>query len=161
MKKLLTNLVFILCIALVATSCKDEDDSTGPSDLKIGEMTATVGGDDFAAQNALYYNFSGQVSGAEVDITNPINGTTRTISVILQKTTEVEAKTYTAICFYQETTGLGMGGSTQSWNDASGSCEVTEVTDDEIKGTFSFTGTNDDDGTTKKVTGSFYVQRQG
>lgn len=160
MKKFMFLFALMLSLALLTTSCKDEDDSTGPSDLKIGQMTATVGGASFEAQNALFYNVSGQVSGAEVDITNPINGTTKTVSVVLQKTTEVEAKTYTAICFYQETTGLGTGGSTQSWNDVNGSCEVTEVTDEEIKGTFTFTGKNDDDGTTKAVSGSFYVQRQ-
>lgn len=160
MKKFMFLFALLLSLALFATSCDDDDSSTGPSDLKIGTMKATVGGDSFEAQNALYYNTTGQVSGAQVDITNPINGTTKTISVILQKTGEVEAKTYTAVCFYQETTGMGATGSTVSWNDASGSCEVTEVTDTEIRGTFSFTGTNENDESTKEVTGSFNVQRQ-
>lgn len=160
MKKFMFLFALMLSLSLLTTSCGDDDSSTGPSDLKIGTMKATVGGSGFEAQNAIFYNISGQVSGAQIDISNPINGTTKTVSVLLQKTTEVEAKTYTAICFYQETTGMGATGSTESWNDASGSCEVTEVTETEIRGTFSFTGTNDDDGSTKKVSGSFNVSRQ-
>ncbi|MFN3194508.1 MAG: hypothetical protein ACE364_00985 [Chlorobiota bacterium] len=163
MKKLLTNLVFILCIALVATSCKDEDDSTGPSDLKIGEMTATVGGDDFKAGNALYFNSTNLVSGGEQvgGLTNLYD--VNTISVQLaQVGGEPEVKSYTAICFYQETRGSAPGATTtESWNANNGTCEITEIDGDMVKGTFSFTGTNSDDGTTKKVSGSFYVQRQG
>lgn len=161
MKKILTLITLTLAMSLFMTSCGDDDDTTGPSSLKIGEMTATVGGSSWEAQNAIYYNTPRQVSGAQVDVSDPINGTTKTISVILATTDQQpQTKTYTAICFYQETTGIGTTSETKSWNDGSGSCEVTEVTDTEIKGTFTFTGTNDDDATTKQVTGSFFVSRQ-
>ena len=161
MKKLLTNLVFILCLALIATSCKDEDDSTGPSDLKIGEMTATVDGDDFKAGNALYYNSTNLVSGIEkVGSITSADGNTISIQ-LAQLGGEPEVKSYNAICYYQETRGDFGTSVTESWNATNGTCEITEIDGDMVKGTFSFTGTNDDDGTTKEVSGSFYVQRQG
>lgn len=162
MKRFMYIFVLTLALGLLNFSCSDDDNATGPSDLKIGEMTATVGGANFKAQNALFYNITGQVSGAFVD--NPLdpqNSTTQTISIVLQKNSQdVEIKSYQAICYYQETSGFGLAGSTESWNDVSGSCEVTEVTDDNIRGTFTFIGKNEDDNTTKEVTGSFYVPRQ-
>lgn len=161
MKKLLTNLVFILCLALIATSCKDEDDSTGPSDLKIGEMTATVDGDDFKASNAMHVNATNLISGIQ-KIGGITSADNNSISIQLSQIGgEPEVKTYSAICKYQESRGAIGTTDIETWNDNTGSCELTEVTATEIRGTFSFTGTNDNDGTTKTVSGSFYVQRQG
>ena len=65
-----------------------------------------------------------------------------------------------SFCYFQITKGFGPSGSTESWNDVEGSCEITEVTDENVKGTFTFTGKNEEDGTTKKVTGSFYTPRK-
>lgn len=162
MKKILMLITLTLAMSLLMTSCGDDDDtSTGPSDLKIGEMTATVGGDSWSAQNAIFFNQTSLVSGIQIDISNPISGQKKTISIQLTPiATTPEVKSYSAICFYQETEGAIGSTTTETWADATGSCEVTEVTDTEIKATFSFTGTSDDDGSTKKVTGSFYVSRQ-
>lgn len=159
MKKLIILMAFALAMSFFMSSCKDDESTTGPSDLKIGEMSASVGGSNWKAQNAYFYNTPGQVSGAQVELTNPINGTTKTISVNIANNSP-EKKTYKAICFYQESTGMPPSTTVTTWNDANGSCEVTEVSATEIKGTFTFTGNSDKDGSTKKVTGSFYVQRQ-
>ena len=47
-----------------------------------------------------------------------------------------------------------------TWKSYLGSCDVTEVTDEKVRGTFSFTGTNDEDNSTKIVIGKFYAPRQ-
>jgi len=77
------------------------------------------------------------------------------INVSMQVEGDLVTGTYTAVCYYRS---MENEGDLKSWNDLEGSAEVTEVNDDEISGTFSFTGENND-GTEKKVTGSFKVER--
>lgn len=161
MKKLLLLITLTLAMSLLMVSCGDDDETTGPSTLKIGEMNAKVGGADFKAQNAIYYNIPRSVAGVKIDLSNPINGVTKTVSVILTTNdANPEVKKYNAVCFYQESSGIGMEAKVKSWSSINGTCDVTAVTDKDIKATFTFTGTNDEDGSTKAVNGSFFVSRQ-
>ncbi len=160
MKKLLVLAVLTIAMSLFMSSC-GEDEPTGPSEPKIGEMTATVSGSNWVAQNAVYKNQQRSVHGIQADISNPTSPSSKTISVVLLTTdAQPQLKTYTADCFYEESTGMPGSYTLKTWNNASGSCEITEVTDKEIKGTFTFTGTNDDDNSTKTVSGKFYTPRQ-
>lgn len=160
MKKLLVLAALTIAMSLFMVSC-GEDEPTGPSEPKIGEMTASVGGNNWAAQNAIYFNTPRSVAGVQVDLTNPVNGTTKTVSIILTTTDpQPLVKKYNAVCFYQESTGLGLEAKVKSWTSATGTCEVTAVTATDIKAKFTFTGTNEEDGSTKAVNGSFYVNRQ-
>src|SRR6056300_1193074 len=121
-------------------------------------MTATVGGADFEAGNAIYYDITNLVYGGQQvgGLANLFDVNTISIQIV-QIGGEPELKSYSAICFYQESRGAIGSSSVETWNAANGTCEITEVTDEEVKGTFSFTGTNEDDGSTKSVSGSFYV----
>ncbi|MFA7326855.1 MAG: hypothetical protein WC121_09340 [Candidatus Kapaibacterium sp.] len=160
MKKLLVLLTVTLAMSLFMVSCGD-DEPTGPSEPKIGEMTASVGGNNWAAQNAVYNNFSNHVTGLYVaePLTNPTKITS--ISVKLDKITgEPAVGKYLAICFYEESEGYPPNSIVKIWTDISGNCEITEITDTEIKGTFTFTGTNIEDNSTKSVSGKFYTPRQ-
>jgi len=160
MKKFISIIALTIALALFATSCSDDDSSTGPSDLKIGEMVATIDGDSWEANFAYYYNNLDAVNGWEVDITNPTSSDRNTIVVDLEVEGEVQEQTYTAFCAYQTSSGMDMN-SNDAWQDSEGTCVVTEVSETEIKGTFTFTGINvKDDNDTKEVSGSFYVQRQ-
>ena len=160
MKKLLVLAVLTIAMSLFMVSC-GEDEPTGPAEPKIGEMTATVGGNNWAAQNAIYFNTPRSVLGAQIDLSNPINGTTKSVSIILTTSdTQPQIKKYNAVCFYQESTGFGVDAKVKSWSSTTGTCEVTAVTDKDIKAKFTFTGTNDEDKSTKAVNGSFYVTRQ-
>ncbi len=160
MKKLLVLLAVTLAMSLLMSSCKD-DEPTGPSDVALGEMSATVGGKDWKGGNAYYFNITNQISGAEQvgGITNLTDVNTITIT-LGQVGGDPEVKTYSAICFYQESRGIYPNATAKSWNDLNGSCVVTEVTDKYVRGTFSFTGTNEDDNSTKSVSGKFYTPRQ-
>lgn len=149
-------------MALFMSSCEDDENPTNPdpSELKIGDMSATVNGSSWKAQNAIYFNIARNVTGGQVDITNPVNGVKKTITITLATTDEIAKGTYTAICFYQESAGMPPNTTLKSWNDMSGSCEVTEISETEIKGTFTFKGVNEEDGSTKDIKGSFYVSRK-
>lgn len=161
MKKLLMLITLTLAMSLLMVSCGDDDETTGPSSLKIGEMSAKVGGADWKAQNAIYFNIPRSVNGAQIDLSDPVNGTTKTVSIVLTTTdANPQVKKYNAVCFYQESTGIGMNAKVKSWSSSTGTCDVTAVTDKDIKATFSFTGTNEEDGSTKAVNGSFFVSRQ-
>ncbi len=161
MKKLMALVVITLAMSLFMSSCDDEDETTGPSDIVLGEMSATVGGSDFKAGNAYYYNSSNTISGGQQvgGLTNLTD--VNTISVQLgQIGGSPEVKSYTAICYYQESRGMPPTSTVKSWNATNGTCEITEVTDEYVRGTFSFTGTNEDDNSTKSVSGKFYTPRQ-
>ena len=160
MKKLLVLLTVTLAMSLFMSSCKD-DEPTGPSDVVLGEMSATIDGSSWKAQNALYYNITDHVAGVYAPDPLKIPTKTTTITVKLaQLGGEPTVGKHTALCTYQESEGFPPNSVTKTWSATNGSCEITEVTDKEIKGTFSFTGTNEDDNTTKSVNGKFYTPRQ-
>ena len=162
MKKLVALVILTLAFSLFITSCKDDDNTTGPSEVKLGEMTATVGGADFKAGNAYYYNTVNQISGGQQvgGLTNIADVNTISIQ-LLQAGGEPMVKSYSDICYYQETRGMAPNNTVKQWNTTNGTCEITEVTDEYVKGTFSFTGTNEDDNnSTKSVSGKFYTPRQ-
>lgn len=81
MKKLLVLAALTIAMSLFMSSC-GEDTPTGPAEPKIGEMTATVGGNNWAAQNAIYFNSQRSVLGAQIDLSNPLNGTTKSVSIL-------------------------------------------------------------------------------
>jgi hypothetical protein len=56
MKKLFVLLALTVSMALFLSSCGDDDTATGPSSLKLGEMSATVNGSGWKAQNAIFFN---------------------------------------------------------------------------------------------------------
>ena len=160
MKKLLVLLALTLTMSLFMTSGKD-DEPTGPSNVELGEMSATVGGSDFKAGNAYYYNTVNQISGGQQvgGLTNLMDVNTISIQLV-QVGGEPMVKSYSAICYYQESRGMTPNTTVKQWNTTSGTCEITEVTDKYVKGEFSFTGTNEDDNSTKTVSGKFYTPRQ-
>lgn len=160
MKKLLILITLTLAMSMLMTSCGD-DEPTGPSDIVLGEMSATVGGNNWKAANAYYFNTTNLVSGLQLagGPTNPTDINSVSVQLV-QVGGSPALKTYTAICFYQESRGMVPNSTVKTWNSASGSCELTEVTDTYVKGTFTFTGTNEDDNSTKSVTGKFYTPRQ-
>lgn len=149
-----------LAMSLFMSSCAD-DEPTGPSDIVLGEMSATVGGNNWKGGNALYYNNVNQISGAEMvgGLTNLGDINTITIA-INQLAGEPELKTYSAFCFYNESRLIGTSSSVKQWNDKNGTCVVTEVTAKFVRGTFTFNGVNEDDNSTKSVSGKFYTPRQ-
>jgi hypothetical protein len=161
MKKFLVLATLTLAMSLFMSSCADEDETTGPSDVTLGEMSATVGGSEWKAGNAYYYNATDHVSGIYTPepLTNPTKNTSISVK-LAQIGGEPTVGTHTAICYYQESEGFPPNSTVSTWNATNGSCEVTEVTDEYVKGTFSFTGTNEDDNSTKSVSGKFYTPRQ-
>ncbi|MER3328375.1 MAG: hypothetical protein RIF34_02265, partial [Candidatus Kapaibacterium sp.] len=85
MKKIFVFAALTIAMSLFMSSCA-EDEATGPSEPKIGEMTATVSGSNWVAQNAVYKNQIRSVVGIQADISNPSSPSSKTISVILLTT---------------------------------------------------------------------------
>lgn len=160
MKKLLTLLALTFTISILLASCSDDEKPTGPAEpnMKLGEFIAKVNDYDWKVENAVFYNSSTILSGIKVDTTDRFNRIRKMISINL--TTEdatPEVKTYTALCFYKETTGSGIGAKEKFWIVDNGICKITKVTSKEITGTFSFSAFNEEEVSTKTVEGSFYV----
>ena len=148
----------ILLLSLFMISCdEDSNPSNSNNNLEIGEMTATVDGEEFEAGNALYYNQAEQVSGSQFSLATQ---STKTISLsFLLSGQEIGVGTFTVNAYYQ-TFPLSSPTDIESWATSSGTAEITSISDEEIAGTFNFTGTNSNDDTEKTVQGSFRVSRQ-
>lgn len=149
-----------LAMSLFMSSCSDDEKTTGPSDQPLGELTAKIAGSDWKVSNAEYLNEDFVIVATE----NVGTGTdANSISIQFEGLADGEApvvKTYTTSNEYVEIRTVEGTTVFNIWGNESATTVVTAVTSTSIKGTFSFTGTNTEDNTTKVVTGSFNVPRK-
>lgn len=160
MKKILMLLALTLTMSMLLISCSDDEKPTGPSEpnMKLGDFSAKVNDYDWKVEKAVFYNSSKILSGVKIDTTDPFNRVRKMISINLTTDDATpEVKTYTAICFYKESTGSGVGEKEKFWMTDNGICKISKVTDKEITGTFSFSAFNEEEVSTKIVEASFYV----
>lgn len=142
-KKVLYSLAIIGISAIMLanfTSCSDDDSSsTGPSDLKLGTMTAKVDGKSFTANNAQAMKFTEQnliVSGVMLE------GFTISKSISITVTETGTNTLYTGQGFYQ-ISPIGKPSEVTTYHSKSIKYKITSYTDKEMSGTFDFTGTLD------------------
>lgn len=158
--KRISILVMLFVLALVFNSCSEDDDSpVGPGSLASGEVSATIDGKSWKSSGQMYFNAAKIIAATKIENVTTYELTTISISFLLSGQ-EPAVGTGTAQCFYQESKGLPPSSTVKTWTDISGSYEFTEVTATQVKGTFEFSGTNQDDNTKKTVKGSFNVPRQ-
>ena len=160
MKRVLAIVALLLALSLVMSSCKKKA-PTEPEEVFTGEMSADVAGILWETDNPIYYNTIDMVAGAQ--LANGIENISdfNTITIHLQEIDDsLQVRSYNALCFYQESRGEVPNTIVNTWDDYHGICEITEVTDERVKGTFSFKGTNREDNTTKVVTGKFFAPRK-
>ena len=147
-------------MSIFMPSCK-QNVPTEPEEEFTGEMSATIEGTEWESGNPIHYSsITNMISGTHLVVNNGDISDAYTISIQLtQIDNSLEVRTYSAICFYQESIGVYPNTQLYIWSDMSGTSKITEVTDEIISGTFTFTGTNDEDNSTKFVTGKFYALR--
>lgn len=161
MKKLLVLISLTFVLSMFLSSCSDDDKTTGPStELKLGELTAKIGSTDWKITDAAYYNDDFVIEGTET-LENPNTGNSMMIQFIgIADGKAPEVKTHTTTCSYTESRIVDESMVYNVWSSESATTVVTSVTSTNIIGTFSFTGTNTDDNTTKVISGSFNVPRK-
>jgi hypothetical protein len=160
MSRFIKSFILLISMMLLISSCSDDDNPTGPEDLALGELVAEIDGNTWKATFAYFYNNINGITGFEVDVTNPLSSDRNAISLNFMTDNEIQEETYTVFCSYQESSGLDIEDN-NAWQDSEGTCVVTEISETEIKGTFSFRGVNlKDDSDIKEISGSFYVTRE-
>jgi hypothetical protein len=142
MKKLRVFVLFLAVAALTVTACKKEDDDdNGGNNGGSGTMTLKADGADFSADLAVQaVNSNGVINVTGND------GNARQCSLILYGasgpgTYDIGAANPQNLCTWTEGTGQ-LDSYVASFVIGSGTVTITELTDTKIKGTFSFTGFN-------------------
>lgn len=148
----------LLCLCLFSVACSGDD---GPDDEQEREyLTATVGGEEFASSLSMNVN---QMNGVTTIIGAGNNG-----GIMLQFSNS-SAGSYPiggdnsgalTIAAYTQNTNNGI----VAWQApidqsvSQGQIVVTNFSENNVKGTFNFTGTNTDDNSTVEVTnGKFNI----
>ena len=142
---------------MLLSSCSDDEKTTGPSDLTIGQFNAKVDGVDWKVTNAKYYSEEHEIIASN----SGAMGSNETQIVILLKgipkgETPV-VKTYNSNNVFSEFKEVDENLVYTYWNNLNTTAVITSATDTEIKGTFSCTVTSEKDETSKEISGSFYV----
>jgi Family of unknown function (DUF6252) len=153
MKMTLMSLLAVFVLFL--SSCSDDNDggSNDPSSLSIGTIKATVDGASWSSGNAI---------GVKVqDINYTVSGANLSMeSISLTVSAGEVGSIFTGQGFFQIFDVLNPT-NIQSWSSNAVEYKITKFENDEIEGTFSFTGTNETDQSTKKITnGIFKVKIQ-
>lgn len=131
-------------------SCTEQDSSAQNSsgELEENEVVVSVDGDEWSTTNV-------RLAGSDVFGLSASSTGTLGITVDLGYGL-AETGTITNDCEYSSE-GEGIS---NEWVDEECSIEITTFTDDEIQGSFSFTGVSED-GSEKSVSGRFRVEKMG
>ncbi len=127
-----------IALSLLFVSCSDDDDngtnSNNSSTLKIGEMKAKINGQSWSSASALAIRAGGiniQISGGTMDASS-------SISITIDK--ENPGSYFDGNGFYSEL-DIQNPQNTKTYAASEIQYEIAKFGDNEIEGTFSFTGT--------------------
>ncbi len=156
-KKLTSKAPLILLFIIVLSSCSSSDDSSD-SNQSDYFLTAKVDGVNYSRD---FVTVSALPNESDVYI---ISGVDEISSIGLTLESPIATGTFTptvgtlTVLFYQEINPYAVWGASE--DEGSGTITITENTDTYIKGTFSFTGVNPTDNSTKVITeGQFKAQK--
>lgn len=151
-----TTLILLLMTVMLCR-CSGDDDSTN-SDQTGFTLTATVDGVNYSSD---FVTVSALPDESDVYI---ISGVGEASSIGLTLESPISTGTFApsvgglTVLFYQDIDPYAVWGATE--DEGSGTITITENTDTYIKGTFSFTGINPADNTTKEVTDGNFKARK-
>ncbi len=147
----------LLLLSVTLNNCSSDDDSTS-SEQSDYYLTAKVDGVDFSREFVLV---SALADDTDIYIISAVGES----SIGLTLDRPISTGTFTptlggaTVLFYQETNPFVIWGATE--DEGTGTITITENTDTYVKGTFSFTGVNPLDNSTKEITeGDFKAQKQ-
>ncbi len=164
------GIILTMVLATVLTSCSGSDEGGGGGSAALGQIKAKVAGSNFTSMNLATFATKQVVGGTTTIIIQGSDATGKAIQLMLYGT-DGNAGTFeisdeaniTAIASYIEANiSNPMASQTYAapYEDAgvAGSITISEITDTNVKGTFTFTGKNQDGADTKAITnGAFNV----
>ena len=168
--KTIKQISFVLVLALITTlsSCSS-DGGGGSASASLGTIKAKVAGSSFTSMTAATFATKQVVGGATTIVVQGGDASGRTIQLMITGATTptgtFEISDTASIATIASYTELNLSTMTsQIWaapfdgSGATGSITITEVTDTNVKGTFTFTAKNQAGSDTKHVTdGAFNV----
>lgn len=168
--KTIKQFSFALVLAVVTTlsSCSSDSSGGGGGSASLGTLKAKVAGSNFTSMTAATFANKQVAGGTTSIIVQGSDASGKVIQIAVMGTT-VTAGTYqisdssiSAYAYYSEINIATM--TSQSWgapyegSGVAGSITISEITDTNVKGTFTFTGKNETGSDTKNVTdGAFNV----
>jgi hypothetical protein len=170
MKNLKQIMLFVMTITMVSlTSCSKDDDGGNTGPAASGTITAKVNGSQFTSiQAATFATLA--TGGGQTTLILQGNTSTQGVSFTVNGyngvgTYEISNSNVFIVATYIEP-NVSDPANSQTWSapfqDSGivGELNISEETDTMIKGTFSFTGKNSNDDSTKNITeGSFNVNK--
>lgn len=147
--RFISMLALILMAVTFLASCGGQESSaqTNTDDLKENEVAVSVDGEEWSTTNV-------RLAGRNVFGMRGSSRGTFGITVDVGYGLE-EAGTYTKGCEYSR---KDREGNSNEWVDDECTVEITALTDEEIRGAFSFTGVSEDN-SEKSVSGRFRVKK--
>jgi hypothetical protein len=164
------GIVLTMAFATLLSSCSSDDGGGGGGSASLGQVKAKVGGTNFTSMDLATFATKQVIGGFTTIIVQGSDASGKAIQLILS---DYDGGTGTyaisddanisAIASYIEA-NISNPMASQTWaapydgSGAVGSITITEISDTNVKGTFNFTGKNQDGDDTKAITnGAFNV----
>lgn len=165
------GIVLTIALAILLTSCSGSDDGGGGGgSASLGTLKAKIGGSNFTSMSAATFATKQVVGGTTTIIIQGSDASGKAIQLMLNGTDgnagtfEIsETANIAAIASYIEA-NVSNPMASQTWAapyenaGTAGSITISEITDTNVKGNFTFTGKNQDGTDTKQITnGAFNI----
>jgi len=146
LKTIIRRTITVLILTLTLTSCSSDDDASD-SEQSTYFLNAKVDGVDFSRENVIVSALADDTSFYTI---SALGDTSIILTLNSPTSTGIFTVSLTTALSYQQNIPFAVwGAGGESGN--SGTITITENTDDFIKGTFSFTGVNLLDNSTKEI----------
>jgi hypothetical protein len=164
------GIVFALTLTTLLSSCSSSDGGGGGGSAALGTLKAKVAGSNFTSMSAATFATKQVVGGTTTIIIQGSDASGKAVQLILNGT-DGTAGTFeisdtagiSAIASYIEA-NISNPMASQTWaapydgSGAAGSITISEITDTNVKGTFTFTGKIQNGTDTKAITdGAFNI----
>ncbi|MFN3753474.1 DUF6252 family protein [Flavobacterium sp.] len=165
------GIVLTMALATLLTSCSGSDDGGGGGgSASLGQLKAKVGGSNFTSMNLATFATKQVIGTTTTIIIQGSDASGKAIQLILNGTNGAagtfeisDTANISAIASYSEV-NINNPMASQTWaapydsSGAVGSITISEITDTNVKGTFNFTGKNQNGTDTKAITnGAFNI----
>lgn len=164
------SFAIVLALTTIFSSCSSDSSGGGGGSASLGTVNAKVAGSNFSSMTVATFATKQTFGGVTTIIVQGSDATGKAIQMTLSGATvgtgtfEIsDTASLSAIASYTET-NISNPSASQTWaapyegSGVTGSITITEITDTNIKGTFTFTGKNQSGTDTKQITeGTFNV----